>query len=85
VKCGARIVLHEAGLGPEANAAHERVERMHRLLQVHHQLAALVVARPEPRIVVDPADALPATAVIGLHEQWVAELLATTPRSNSLA
>ena len=76
VQRGARVVLDDLGLRAEADAAHEAVERVDRLLQVHDQLAALVVALAERLRVVDLDDALPAAAVERLHEHRVAQPLA---------
>ena len=45
-------------LRPEADAAHEAVERVHRRLQVHDRLAALLVGASQRGLVVDLADAL---------------------------
>ena len=68
-----RIVVHDPDLRPEAEAAHEELVGRNALLQMHDVFAALLVGVAQLLLVVDPADADPAAAGVGLHEQRIAE------------
>ena len=57
-----RIVVHDADLRPEADAANEELVGEDALLQVHDELAAVLVGVAQLLLVVDPADADPAAA-----------------------
>jgi len=63
------------GSGDRARCTARSVERMHRGLQVHQALAALLVALAQRCLVGDAADRAPAAAVVRLHEHRVADLV----------
>ena len=69
-----RLELHHHGLGADGQRAGEDVV-VDGLLQVHEHLAAGVVGRVQFVGVLDPGHAAPGSAVVGLHEQRVADLL----------
>ena len=69
-----RLELHHHGLGADGQRAGEDVV-VDGLLQVHEHLAAGVVGGVQFGHVVDPGHAAPGPAVVGLHEQRVADLL----------
>ena len=71
----AGIVVDLAGLRPETDAAHERVMRQDRLLDVHQVRAAGVVGALEAVGIVDLADPAPAAAVEGFHKERITDLL----------
>ena len=61
-------------------SAHEDVEVFDGSLQMHHRLAGAVVGLHQRAGVGDAAHPAPATAVKGLHVQWIAELLSSDGR-----
>ena len=67
--------VHDHRLGADRERAGEHVEAVDRRLQVHQPLAGAVVGALELGLVLDVADADPLAAVVGLHEQRVADLL----------
>ena len=67
--------VHDHRLGADRERAGEHVEAVDRRLQVHQPLAGLVVGAVQLVRVADVADADPLAAVVGLHEQRVADLL----------
>jgi hypothetical protein len=74
VQRGRGIVVHLPKLRPQPDAAHEPVIGQDRGLQVHHLGAAGVVGLLEARKIIDLGHALPAAAMIRLHEEGVADL-----------
>ena len=67
--------LHDHRLGADRQRAGEHVEAVDRRLQVHEPLAGLVVRAVQLGAVADVAHAHPLAAVVGLHEQRVADRL----------
>ena len=76
VEGGAGVVLDDVDLRSDADGADEQVEGVDGLLQVHDPLAGLLVGAAQLLRVVDAGDADPGAAVVGLHEERVAEALA---------
>ena len=67
--------VHDHRLGADRQRAGEDVEALDRRLQVHQALAGLVVGLVELAAVLDARHADPLAAVVGLHEQRVADAL----------
>ena len=76
VEGGAGVVLDDVDLRSDADGADEQVEGVDGLLQVHDPLARFFVGSAQLLRVVDAGDADPGAAVVGLHEERVAEALA---------
>ena len=72
----AGVIVDAARLRAEPDAAHEVIVGQDALLQVHHLRAALLVGAAQRFLVVDLVDADPGAAVVGFHEQRVADLVA---------
>ena len=73
VQRGGRVVAHEPGLRPEADAADEQVVRLDRSLQVQQVGATRVVGAVEVLAGLHSADPGPAAAVERLGEQRIAD------------
>ena len=65
--------VHDHRLGADRERAREVVVALDRGLEVHQPLARLVVGAVQLGAVADVADADPLAAVVGLHEQRVAD------------
>ena len=70
------VVLDRADLRTDADGAHEGVVGPDTLLQVHDELAAAFVGGDELVPVIGLRDADPTSAVVRLHEERVADLIA---------
>ena len=69
------LELHDHRLRPDRQRAREHVEPLDRRLQVHDPLPRRVVRALELGAIDDATDPDPLAAVVGLHEQRVADLL----------
>ena len=76
VKRGAWVVEHRVRLRAEADDAHEAVEAVHASLRMHDHRAAVFVGATECIEVIALRDRAPTAAVVGLHKERIAELLA---------
>ena len=72
--------VHDHRLGADRERAREVVVALDRGLEVHQPLARLVVGAVQLGAVADVADADPLPAVVGLHEQRVADRLRRSRR-----